>query len=201
MTVALAQLALFAGAQVGTPGPANMAMLAVGARYGFSAALPFVAGVVVGKQFIIWPLGFGLLGLAQAAPLVFTFFKYASAAYIIWLAWKVANMRLNVVKDAGQAPGFKHGLIIHPLNPKAWAMVTASFTSFVDSGTPALQATFWVAICLLSVQIILHPLWAFAGESIARTVAGGPWERALMVTLAVLTVLSVVYVLFVEGKS
>ena len=65
MSVAVATFAVFAASQVGTPGPANMALLATGARYGFRAALPFVAGVAVGKQFIIWPIGFGLMQSAH----------------------------------------------------------------------------------------------------------------------------------------
>jgi len=201
MPVAFPELPLFIGAQVGTPGPANMAMLTVGARYGFVTALPFVAGVILGKQVIIWPLGLGLMSLADQAPWLFAAFKYASAAYIIWLAWTVANMRLSAVSNDVQVPGFKHGLIVHPLNPKAWAMVTASFTSFVETGTPALQATMLVAICLFAVQLVLHPLWALAGERIAAALAGTPAERVLMIVLAALTVLSVLYVLFAEGKS
>ena len=46
----------FAFFQVATPGPANMAMMATGARFGFKAAFPFVIGVVLGKQVIIWPI-------------------------------------------------------------------------------------------------------------------------------------------------
>ena len=68
MSVAVATFALFAASQVGTPGPANMAMLATGARYGFRAALPFMFGVLFGKQLIIWPIGFGLMELAQQVP-------------------------------------------------------------------------------------------------------------------------------------
>ena len=63
MGVAVFTFAAFAASQVGTPGPANMALLATGARYGFRAALPFVGGVVLGKQLIIWPIGFGLMAL------------------------------------------------------------------------------------------------------------------------------------------
>jgi len=61
MPVELIALTLFALSQIGTPGPANMALLATGAGYGLRRALPFVAGVVVGKQLIIWPLGFGFI--------------------------------------------------------------------------------------------------------------------------------------------
>lgn len=200
MSVALIPLAVFAASQVGTPGPANMALMATGARYGFRAALPFVAGVAMGKQLIIWPIGFGLMELAEAAPGLFTALKYASAAYIIWLAWKVANLRLGQGGDAGRAPGFAAGLIVHPLNPKAWAMIVGGFTAFVAPGTPTLEATASIAAVLLACQIVLHPIWTFAGDRIARTVAGTQAEPYLMWTLAGLTVASVLFVLF-AGQS
>jgi threonine/homoserine/homoserine lactone efflux protein len=197
MSVAVGSLLVFAASQVGTPGPANMALMATGARFGLRAALPFVAGVALGKQLIIWPIGFGLMELALAYPTVFAALKYISAAYIIWLAWKVAHLRLNTSAAAGQAaPGFLAGLIVHPLNPKAWAMITASFTNFVGPGTPVLQATAVIAACLLACQIVLHPLWTQAGAHLASRVAGTPAERWLMLSLAALTVASVLFVLF-----
>ncbi|NNK17211.1 MAG: LysE family transporter, partial [Sulfitobacter sp.] len=178
---------------------ANMALLATGARFGFRAALPFVAGVALGKQLIIWPIGFGLMELAARAPWVFETLKYLSAAYIIWLAWKVANLRLGQGRDTGTAPGFAAGLIVHPLNPKAWAMIVGGFTAFVAPQTPALTATATIAAVLLTCQIIMHPLWTLAGDAIARTVAGTQWEPYLMWTLAALTVASVLFVLFGGG--
>jgi len=199
MSIALTSFVVFAASQIGTPGPANMALMATGARFGFRAALPFVAGVALGKQLIIWPIGFGLMQLAERAPLLFTLLKFASAAYIIWLAWKVANLRLGQGKPADDAPGFMAGLIVHPLNPKAWAMIVGSFTAFVVPGTPTLTATATVAAVLLSCQIILHPLWTLAGAGIAKTVAGTIWEKYLMWTLAALTVASVLFVLFGGG--
>ena len=65
MSVAITSFAVFAASQVGTPGPANMALMATGARYGIRSALPFVAGVITGKQLVIWPVGFGLMELAS----------------------------------------------------------------------------------------------------------------------------------------
>ena len=199
MSVAITSFAIFAASQVGTPGPANMALMATGARFGFRAALPFVAGVALGKQLIIWPIGFGLMELADRAPWVFAALKYVSAAYIIWLAWKVANMRLGQGRDTGTPPGFLAGLIVHPLNPKAWAMIVGGFTAFVAPGTPALTATATIAAVLLACQIVLHPVWTLAGDGIARTVAGTRAEPYLMWTLAALTVASVLFVLFGGG--
>lgn len=201
MPVAAATFALFAASQVGTPGPANMALLANGARFGLRAALPFVTGVALGKQLVIWPVGFGLMQLSDQVPWVFETLKWTSASYICWLAWKVANMRLSTGQRSATPPGFMAGLVVHPLNPKAWAMIVTGFTSFVTPGTPTFQATATIAAILLACQVVLHPLWTYAGDRIAKTVAGTQVETYLMWTLAVLTVVSVMFVLFKGGTT
>lgn len=201
MSIAILPLVLFGASQVATPGPANMVLLATGARFGLRRALPFVAGVALGKQLIIWPLGFGLLAIQDDYPLVFEILKWISVAYILWLAYRVAGMRLKVGDVDDTPPGFLAGLIVHPLNPKAWGMVTTSFTTFVAAGTPPLQATATVAICLLGLQMLLHPVWTYAGQWIAARLAGTTGETYLMRTLAVLTVASVIYALFAGGRS
>jgi len=194
MSAMLGSLIVFAASQIGTPGPANMALLTTGAAHGFRAAMPFMLGVLFGKQLIIWPIGFGLVQLASSAPLLFSMLKYASAAYIIWLAWKVASLRLKP-GSSGKAPGFMAGLIVHPLNPKAWALITASFTNFTSTEASALQSTATIAAILFLVQAVFHPLWTLGGERIAAVLAGKPAEKYLMWTLAGLTVASVVFVL------
>lgn len=199
MSVAIASFAVFAMSQVGTPGPANMALLATGARYGFRRAFPFMLGVAFGKQLIIWPIGFGLMELAERAPFIFVALKYVSAAYIIWLAWKVANMRLSTTNEVEKTPGFAAGLIVHPLNPKAWAMIVGGFTAFVAPETSALVATASIACVLLACQLLMHPIWTLAGDRIGKTLAGTPAEPYLMYTLAALTVASVLFVLFGGG--
>ena len=99
MLAVIISFALFALSQVGTPGPANMILLTTGARYGLRRALPFVFGVILGKQFIIWPLGFGLIGFVANDPEkshIFMVLKVLSALYIIWLSYKIANLRIAV---------------------------------------------------------------------------------------------------------
>lgn len=201
MSVAILPFLAFGASQVGTPGPANMVLLAAGARFGLRRSLPFVAGVALGKQLIIWPLGLGLMAVQKDYPFVFEALKWVSIAYILWLAYRVAGLRLNVGEAAGTPPGFMAGLIVHPLNPKAWGMITTGFTTFVSVGTPPLQATVTIAICLLGLQIVLHPIWTYAGQRVAAALAGKPAEKYLMWTLAALTVASVVYALFAGGSQ
>jgi len=186
---------LFAASQVGTPGPANMAVMATAARYGVRRALPFTFGVILGKQFLIWPLGLGMLELAKASPVLFTAMTYASAAYICYLAWRVAGMKLNTDVQVDTAPSFAAGLIVHPLNPKAWAIIGTA-VEFVPDGMGAFAATAIIAGVLFTCQIILQPLWAIGGAAIASTIQGTKWERVLFITLAIATVASVAYAIW-----
>ena len=195
MGVAMFSFAAFAFSQVATPGPANMAMLATGARFGLRSALPFVAGVILGKQIIIWPIGFGLMNLAGQIPWLFVLLKYFSAFYMLCLAWRVANLRLSAERGNKAAPGFIAGLWVHPLNPKAWAIIIAGFTNFVEPGTPTLFATTTIAASLIVVQIICHPIWTFFGDRLAKILIGKPSEKYLMWALASLTILFVFYAL------
>jgi threonine/homoserine/homoserine lactone efflux protein len=128
--------------------------------------------------------------------MVFEALKWISIAYILWLAYKVAGLRLSVGDVDETPPGFLAGLIVHPLNPKAWGMITTGFTTFAATDASPLQATATIAICLLGLQILLHPLWTYAGQRIAMTLAGKSGEKYLMWTLAALTVVSVVYAVF-----
>ena len=201
MSVAVGSFLIFAASQVGTPGPANMALMASGAQFGLSRSLPFIGGVVLGKQLIIWPLGYGLFSLAGAAPWAVEAIKWVSLAVVLWIAWRIAFMQLSEASSGSRPFSFALGLLVHPFNPKAWAMITVGFTAFVEPGTPALQATATIAICLLATQIVLHPVWTIAGSGSARLAADSRAERALMIALAAATVLSVAFVLFQGGKA
>jgi len=184
---------LFAYSQVGTPGPANLTLLAVGAKYGLKKSIPFVLGVALGKQIIIWPIGFGLMTIASSIPFLFLMLKWLSICYIIWLAYKIANLRLISNKQDTKSPNFITGFFIHPLNPKAWAMVITSFSSFASSDEEVLITTAMIATGFLICQLTLHPLWCFGGEKLATKISGKTQERYLMLSLAGLTVLSVFF--------
>ena len=49
-----------------------MILLVAGSQYGLRKSLPFVLGIIASKQFIIWPIGFGIL----------TFFTFIDQSFI-----------------------------------------------------------------------------------------------------------------------
>lgn len=184
-------LVVFLAVMTGTPGPANMLLVGAAARHGPVAAMPFALGVILGMQIVTWPAGLGLMELAAQAPGVFRALRWICAAYIVWLAWQIAGARVDRERSAGSAPGFLRGLLVHPLNPKAWAIASGAFTQFVPAGAAPLAATAAMALAMLVVGAALQGLWFWGGSGVARLIAGHPAERWTMRTLGVLTVLTV----------
>lgn len=186
---------IFAAAMIGTPGPANMVVMASGARFGVRASLPFLGGVILGKQLIIWPLGLGLLTLIGTQSIAFQVLRALSVAYILWLAWKIAGARIAGRDAQAKPPTFTQGLIVHPLNPKAWAMILGTLTNFIAADATPFTATLALSLGLLGVQCVLQPLWMLFGVQIARLIGGTDKEIWLMRGLAAAMLASVVYAL------
>lgn len=195
MAQELVGLVVFLAVMTGTPGPANMLLVGAGARYGLVAALPFAAGVILGMQLVAWPVGLGLLSLAERAPGLFTGLRWACAAYIAWLAWRIAGSRLDRAAGKATAPGFWRGLLVHPLNPKAWAIASGAFTQFVPANAAPLASTAAAAGAMLIVGTLLQGGWYLGGTGLARAIAGHPVEPWVMRALGVLTLVTVVWAL------
>ncbi len=195
MPVEIFGMTLFAASMIGTPGPANMVVMASGARFGFRASMPFLGGVILGKQLIIWPIGLGVLTILSSDSLAFQALRWLSVLYIVWLAWRIAGTRISVQDPQDTAPPFVAGLIVHPLNPKAWALIVGALTNFTVAGATPLAATTAAAITFLVLQIGLQSMWTMAGVGIARLIGGTTSEVWLMRILAALMLGSVIYVL------
>ncbi|WP_129776958.1 LysE family translocator [Peristeroidobacter soli] len=86
---------------VASPGPGVAAVIARSLARGTRGAPAFIAGFLVGD--LIW-FGFaatGLAALAQSAQTVFVVVKYAGAAYLLFLAYKLWTAPAAPVSDAG----------------------------------------------------------------------------------------------------
>ena len=139
-------LLLFAISMVATPGPANMILLSAGSQFGFKKSVPFVIGIILSKQIIIWPIGLGILTFFELFPSFINIIKVISCTYIIWLAWKLSRFKVNEDQKLTDAPSFFHGLPVHPTNPKAWAMVSVSFSNYTNPNESLISSTIVVAI-------------------------------------------------------
>ena len=183
-------LALFAAFMVGTPGPANTIVMAAGTRNSFASCLPFILGLLVGKAALNLGMGLGFGALLQGDALAITIMTYASAAFMIYLAaknWKPPNN----AKNGQPSMTFVHGIIVHPLNPKAWAMTGLAWSRFAPQiGEFPVQLVAVVGTFAV-MQIVFHSLWCLAGVLLNKSVPNSTGLNRVMIVLTVLVVLLV----------
>ena len=183
---------LFVIFMVGTPGPANMLLMTSGANFGFWRSLPFVAGVTLGKLLVNILLALGLWELLSYEPRFLLALKIVCVAYLAWLALRMSGF-LMAERDLRQPESFWKGLAVHPLNPKAWAMLVFAYAQFTDSTQPLIPQAIIISLTFLVVQVVLHCIWCAGGAMLVAAVGGRPAERWLMRSLSVVTVLVVIW--------
>ena len=185
-------LLLFSASMVATPGPANIILLNAGSQFGFKQSLPFVFGIILSKQIIIWPIGLGILTFFDFFPNFINLIKIISCSYIIWLAWKLSKFKIKNGKSLVKAPSFFYGLPVHPTNPKAWAMVTVSFSNFTNPDDSLIISTLIVATIFIIVQFFFHNLWCFFGDQLKKKFQHTKYEIWLMRFLSLLMLSSLI---------
>ena len=77
----------------GTPGPNNAMVAASGATFGFARTVPHLLGVAVGFPAMLLVVALGAGDVMRAAPSLHEILKWVGAAYLLWLAFKIATAR------------------------------------------------------------------------------------------------------------
>ena len=196
---------IFATIMVVTPGPANLVLMSSGARFGFYKSISFVIGVTCGKLFLTIGLGLGFLSLIHSNQILINIIKIVGTAYICWLSWKILFLKLdkNNTDDQNHIPSLMNGLLVHPLNPKAWAMIIAAYTQFTSFGNVQVEINWLtevsiVVITFFSIQTISHSLWCWGGGLIFNFLAKKDMSRQIVVIiLSILTIGTVIYSNFI----
>jgi threonine/homoserine/homoserine lactone efflux protein len=110
---------------VATPGPGVAAIIARSLARGTQGAVAFIAGFLIGDLIWFAVAATGLAALAQTAQMVFVVIKYAGAAYLMYLAYRLWTAPPGVAAEAepvdtGQKPLqlFLGSLTLTLANPK-----------------------------------------------------------------------------------
>lgn len=135
MTDLILTLAAFAFLSAGTPGPNNLMLMTSGMNYGFRRSLGHITGVAYGFPLMIVAVGLGLTQLFAIVPVLETALKYVCAAYLVYLAYKIATARPKMSKDgnmtvSGRPLTFTQAAAFQWVNPKAWVMATTALTVY-----------------------------------------------------------------------
>lgn len=181
-----------------TPGPNNMMLLASGVNFGLRRSLPHMFGISLGFMLLVASVGLGLGQLFEQVPLLYSVLRYLGAAYLLYLAWKIANSgapdsQSNV---AGKPFSFLQAAAFQWVNPKAWIMAIGAITTY----TP--QENFVVNVLLIAALFALVNcpsvgLWTVAGSLLRNWLSNARALRVFNIGMALLLVASL-YPIFAD---
>lgn len=187
-------LAAFAFASSVTPGPNNMMLMASGANFGFRRTLPHMLGVALGFVAMAILVGLGLMQVFARFPVLHDALKVVSVAYLLWLAWRIANAAPKEASAGARPMTFLEAAAFQWVNPKAWTMALTAITVYAPDrslAALALVAAIFGAINLPSVGS-----WAAFGVLMRRVLTSPARLRLFNRAMAVLLGASLWPVLF-----
>lgn len=186
-------LFLFAVTMALTPGPNNIMVTASAANFGFRRVVPHMTGVTLGFAFMILAVGLGLAGLFRAAPSLHLALKYAGAAYLLYLAWRIARAAEGDGARANGRPiGFLEAALFQWINPKAWIIAIGAMTAYTTVGGSMLNEMALIAAVFAAVTFPSLAVWAMFGAGLGQWLKRPPARNAFNWTMAVLLALSLV---------
>jgi threonine/homoserine/homoserine lactone efflux protein len=147
-----------------TPGPNNLMLLASGVNFGIARTVPHMLGISIGFLVLLLAVGFGLGAVLTALP---TALKIAGAAYLLYLAWKIAMSRsMSDGKGVeGRPMRFIDAAAFQWVNPKAWVMAITAMAVYTNADHPFVS----VALISIAFSIVNLPsvsVWAGFGTAL-----------------------------------
>jgi len=184
----LAALSAFALVSSITPGPNNMMLMASGANFGLRRTVPHALGVGIGFTLMIILVGVGLMGLFDMFPVLNIVLKVVSVAYLLWLAWKIANAGApgNGESPRGKPMSFLQAVMFQWVNPKAWSMALSAIALYAPDRNFA--AILLVAVIFGLINLPSTSIWAVMGVSLRGWLSSPGRLRVFNWTMAALLV-------------
>ncbi|MFS8183700.1 LysE family translocator [Pseudovibrio denitrificans] len=153
-----------------TPGPAITALVSRTLGFGLQGTLTFVSGMLIGSMCLFILAILGLAKLASTYVLAFTVVKYAGAAYLLFLAWKLwraSGLQAQQMDEQAAAPQntkgsaktLVSGMLITLSNPKGLLFYAALMPSVVPMETITtigLVELMFVTLTVLSVVFAIY---------------------------------------------
>ncbi|MGF6399437.1 threonine/homoserine/homoserine lactone efflux protein [Pseudomonas frederiksbergensis] len=193
--------ALFALVTSITPGPNNTMLLASGVNFGFQRTIPHMLGITCGFFVLVVAVGFGLGTVFQTYPMLYTVLRYVGAAYLLYLAWKIAHSGPVAEGEQGEGKPISYlgAAAFQWVNPKAWIMAIGAISTY----TP-MQGYFTNVIVIAAVFALINlpsvGVWTGCGTLLRNVLRDRRWLRLFNWGMALLLVASM-YPLLLESFS
>ena len=133
-------LLAFCTAMSFSPGPNTTLSTAMAANHGLRRTLRFCIAVPTGWVLLMLACGLGLGALVTGLPVLRGAIQWGGAAYLVWLAWKLAGTGALGEADAARLDvSFAQGIGLQFVNIKAWMLALTLTAGWVVNagGQPA----------------------------------------------------------------
>ena len=195
MDIFLAVL-FFAFSTTITPGPNNVMIMSSGVNYGVKASLPHWLGICLGFPLMVLLIGLGFGVVFERYPHLHQLIKVLGAAYLIWLAWKIAVAEPKAIEQGKSKPfTFWQAVLFQWVNGKAWVMASGAVAAFTTVG-----GVYWLEVVSITSAFLLVAfpcvgLWLVFGAGLRRFLTDALYQRIFNISMALVLVLSIVPVL------
>jgi len=166
-----------------TPGPVNLLALRYGLDGGLARPLGYVLGASGSYGALVWLAGMGA-GLLFGHPAIAQGIQWAGAAYLAFLAWRVATAPVSGSDGAVSpaSPGawraLMEGGLLQVLNPKAWFVAISGVALFASvDGSDESALSRFIVISVLGCATG-GAVWAAAGGML-KTWLASPYRQRL----------------------
>ncbi|MBV9113821.1 MAG: LysE family transporter [Hyphomicrobiales bacterium] len=176
---------------MGSPGPSTISVTAVGAAFGVRRSLHYALGLITGTIAVLLMVAAGVVAVVVAIPYGARLVGAVAAAYILFLAYKIATAPPLEARSAQAAPpSFAGGVLLAIANPKAYLAIAAVFagTTVIEESRGVDAA---VKLVLLSLMIVLiHLAWLLTGASLSSLLRDPVSSRVINVSLSAALVIT-----------
>jgi threonine/homoserine/homoserine lactone efflux protein len=183
---------IFAVVAAVTPGPSNVMLTAAGANAGVLKGLPALFGVTTGMGLMMFLVPLGLSSLVLANPLVLVALKWCGAAFLLWLAWKIATATRMETTAESNPIGYVGAALFQWVNPKSWLVSASAAGTFLSAGaaSPVAQSALLGGLFFLAA-LPCCLIWLAFGAGVQRILHSPRRLRVFNLTMAALLALSV----------
>lgn len=185
---------MFAFVSAVTPGPSNVMIIATTTAHGVVRGALCAFGAAAGISMLLAAAALGLGQVLALAPWLALAAKLGGAAFLLWLAWKIASADPTAPAGSGSMSGAPIGAgaaaLFQLINPKGWLVAISGAGAFMPAdggiGTAALIGALFFAAALPGAMT-----WVGLGRLVRATLSSPRAARAFNLAMALALVASV----------
>ena len=149
-----------------TPGPGVLSLAGVGAAFGWRQGISYLSGLFIGNNLVCIAVISGLATMILASPSIRMALLIISAAYLGYLAFRIAFSSVKIAFIQMPKPGLGTGTTIQLINPKAYAVHITLFSGFAFYPNDFFIETAIKLLIANVIWILIHFLWLYLGVKI-----------------------------------